>query len=78
MVLGIDADAIAIGCGPVSEHDPANAKPRRCRKVLRRAAVVIDERRHERASPNCNACVTTPILRTDARHTQRLCRMGSQ
>jgi hypothetical protein len=51
VVLGVDADAIAIGRGPVPEHDPANAKARRCGKVLRRAAVVIDERRHERASP---------------------------
>jgi hypothetical protein len=30
VMLGVDTDAIAIGRGAVTEHDPADAEARRC------------------------------------------------
>src|SRR5439155_19529706 len=61
VMRAVDADAIAVRGGPVSEDDAAESHAQRCRKMTRLAAVVVDERPQKRL-PECNACVTAPIV----------------
>jgi hypothetical protein len=67
MMLRIRAETVAVRGGAMPEHDASDAVARRCRQMPWVAAFVIDECRHERASPDCNDRVTITILRTNAR-----------
>jgi hypothetical protein len=52
----VNAHAIAVGRGPVTEHDPADAVTRWRRQVDRIATPKMDDRRHL-APPQLNATV---------------------
>ena len=67
MMLRIRAETVAVRGGAMPEHDASDAVARRCRQMPWVAAFVIDECRHERASPDCNDRVTITMLRTNAR-----------
>lgn len=72
-MLCVGTERIAVGGGPMPEHDAPDAVARRCREMVSVSTFVIDECRHERASPECNDRVTNTILRTTARVETPLC-----
>lgn len=50
-MLRISAQPIAVGSGAVPEHDPSDPIAGWCGEMLSVAAFVMNECRHERASP---------------------------